>query len=163
MDAHGEIVHRAREYAATVPFDACFVIADIDSWEPDDTHWDVIYTSLWMYSTLPDSTSRVAWLKRLASWLQPDGILVISTTPRADPIRALRRHRIAQSIARLSFNTRTPEIGDRFHTGLFWHDLVDDDVVKETLHAGLERIDELPIGGSTPCHFHLLRRKRCNT
>ena len=65
------------------------------------------------------------------------------------------RHRIARAIAFVSCNARSPELGDRFHIRLFWHDFVESEVVSELAGAGLRCIEKLEIQGSTPCTFFL--------
>lgn len=158
VDAQSAAVERAREYAARAGFDAEFTTADIDNWQPSDSDWDVVYTSLWMYSTIPDREARIAWLKRLSSWVASGGCLVVSYTPQATGPGAFLRHALAWLFRLLTLNERRPEFGDRFHTGLFWHDFTSEAFRAELEAAGVKILDSLEIGGGTPCNFYLLRR-----
>lgn len=157
VDAQTEVVARARRYAERAAFEASFVAADVEHWTPPAVDWHVLYTSLWMYSTIPDRAARLAWLARLASWLDDGGLLVLSVTPRPPGRGAAVRHAIARFTAWLSLNDRRPELGDRFETWLFWHDFTRSEVLEEIDAAGLSLVDELVIGGGTPCSFFILR------
>ena len=157
VDAQPAVIERAREYAKQAGFIAEFTAADIDRYTPSDSDWDVVYTSLWMYSTVPDQGARVRWLKRLSGWVKPGGCLIISTTPRPAGIAPIARHLLAHLIRVLSLNSRRPEFGDRFHNRLFWHDFSLDTLLGELDAAELEILDSLEIAGGTPCNFYLLR------
>ncbi|MFW2405414.1 MAG: class I SAM-dependent methyltransferase [Gammaproteobacteria bacterium] len=157
VDAQPAVIERARQYAREAGFAAQFTIADIDSWSPADRNWDVIYTSLWMYSTIPDRDSRVDWLRRLSGWLAPGGCMIISITPWSSGYAAALRHAVAWIVRILTLNPRRPELGDRFHTGLFWHDFTSSALHAELAAAGMQVVDSLEIGGGTPCDLHLLQ------
>lgn len=153
IDADAGSVERARVYLERSRLDAEFDAADINNWHPARFDWNVIYSSLWMYTCIPDRTARTAWLKRVSQWLDRDGLLIISVMPRPSQRAAKFRHLVARSIALLSLNERRPELGDRFHTRLFWHDFSSDEVVDELAEGGLKVLETLEIGGSTPCNF----------
>ncbi len=156
VDGQRQSVESARAYATREGFEAEFVAGDIDVWEPA-ARWDVVYTSLWMYSTIPDRLARVRWLRRIAGWTAPDGVLVVSVTPRAEGARGPAvRHALATAFSRITFNRRRPEIGDRFHTRLFWHDFTGEEAFEEFDAAGLSPAETLEIDGGTPCTFHAL-------
>lgn len=159
VDVQPAVIKRARAYAAQADFHADFKTADIDTWTPPSTDWDVVYTSLWMYSTIPDRGPRIAWLKRLSGWVAPGGCLVISVTPGARGPKPSLRHAVAWLVRCLTLNSRRPEFGDRFHTGLFWHDFTSETLREELDTAGMEILDMLEIGGGTPCNFYLLRAR----
>ncbi|MBT8086844.1 MAG: class I SAM-dependent methyltransferase [Gammaproteobacteria bacterium] len=159
VDVQPAVIDRARAYAAEAGFSASFRTADIDTWTPPDTNWDIVYTSLWMYSTIPDRGSRIAWLKRLANWVAPGGCLVVSVTPGSKRPGPLLRHSAAWFVRLLTLNSRRPEFGDRFHTGLFWHDFTPESLDEELEAAGMEVLDTLEVGGATPCNFYLLRAR----
>lgn len=156
VDRLEPVIQRATAFAGEKGFSAEFLAADIDRWEPNDKDWDVVYTSLWMYSTIPDRTARRAWLYRLGQWCSAEGLLVFSTTPGGRTAGARLRHLIARSLSLITLNARIPEIGDRFHTGLFWHDLTAREVTEDIEHAGLRLVDRLSIEDGTPCDFYLV-------
>jgi len=157
VDSQEAVIARAQAYAEHVGFQAEFTAADIETWVPPQADWDIVYTSLWMYSTVPDRAARKQWLGRLSDWVASSGCLVISVTPQSGGAGPAVRHAIAWLTRLLSLNSRRPELGDRFHNGLFWHDFTDRTLVAELDDAGMEIIDSLEIGGGTPCHFYLLR------
>lgn len=159
VEGIAEVAARAEARAKREGFSAQFIAADIETWEPPSKDWHVVYTSLWMYSCLPDRGARIAWLKRLAGFASPDGVLVVSTMPRSGRNAVQWRHRIAQFVARVTFNPRRPESGDRFDRGLFWHDFSHEEALDELHAAALtivakhdHRSDYAP-----PCMFYLLR------
>ena len=158
VDAQPAVIERARTYAQESGFDAEFIHANVDEWRPDANDWDVVYTSLWMYSTIPDRDARYAWLRRLWDWVAPGGCLVISVTPGSDGAGTTLRHAVARAVGLLTLNSRRPEKGDRFHTGLFWHDFTDAGLREELHAAGLAVVESLPIDTGTRCHFYVLRR-----
>lgn len=159
VEGIAEVAARAEARAKREGFPAEFIAADIETWEPSSKDWDVVYTSLWMYSCLPDRDARIVWLKRLAGFVSEEGVLVVSTMPRSGGDAAQWRHRIAQFVARVTFNPRCPELGDRFDRGLFWHDFSHEEALDELHAAALtvvtmhdHRSDHAP-----PCTFYLLR------
>ncbi len=158
VDVLNEVIERARRYAQEAGFDAEFLTADVDRWEPETPGWDVVYSSLWMFSTIPDRSARHRWLERLSTWLAPDGLLVLSTTPRPGARKAAWRQRAARTVSIVSGNVRRPELGDRFHRELFWHDFEPAEVLEELSDAQLTVVDSLSIGGGTPCDFFVARR-----
>ena len=58
----------------------------------------------------------------------------------------------------LTGNRRRPELGDRFHTRLFWHDFVNAEVEAELAQAGLSVREVHEIGGFTACTFFIVGR-----
>jgi 2-polyprenyl-3-methyl-5-hydroxy-6-metoxy-1,4-benzoquinol methylase len=158
VDALASSVEGAKRYAAAEGFDASFVAADIDDWTPD-AQWDVVYTSLWMYSTIPDRAARLHWLKRFTAWLKPGGVLVISTTPNNSPTAAARRYKVARAVALLTLNSRRPELGDRFYRSLFWHDFTPDEIRAELEELDLDVVQELHRAPPTPCDMFLLQHR----
>ena len=90
VDEDAGSIEKARAYCERSGADAEFVVADVDHWQPAENNLDVIYSSLWMYSCIPDRSARVRWLERVSAWLGRDGLLVISVTPR----RSLRAARL---------------------------------------------------------------------
>jgi len=157
VDAQPESVEAARGHARGQGFEARFVEGDIDVWEPPRRDWDVVYTSLWMYSTVPDRASRLTWLRRLGGWIAADGVMIVSVTPRTSSRGPALRHALARTVAAMTFNGRTPELGDRFRTELFWHDFTTEEVRAELAAAELELLDSHAVEGNTPCVFHVVR------
>lgn len=158
VDALASSIEGARRYASAQGFDASFVAADIDQWTPDDK-WDVVYTSLWMYSTIPDRAARLEWLNRLGTWMKPGGVLVMSTTPNNSPTAAARRYTIARTVAFFTLNSRAPERGDRFYRSLFWHDFTPDEIRAELEELDLDVVQEIRRAPPTPCDMFLLQRR----
>ena len=156
VDVRADVIDRARKFAEDAGFEAEFLNADVETWTPSAAAWDIVYTSLWIYSTIPDRAARRAWLERLSGWVVPGGCLVISTTPRGPGVAASLRYAIASFLRIISLNPRRPELGDRFHTGLFWHDFTDATLRAEVMEAGLTIVEMLEISGGTPCTFYLL-------
>lgn len=159
VEGIAEVAALAEARAKREDFSAQFIAADIETWEPPSRDWDVVYTSLWMYSCLPDRDARLAWLKRLAGFASEEGMLVVSTMPQPGGHAAQWRHRIAQFVARVTLNPRRSELGDRFDRGLFWHDFSHEETLDELRAAALtvvamhdHRSDHAP-----PCTFYLLR------
>lgn len=163
VDEDAQSVEKARAYLARSELQAEFIAANVNQWQPARTDWDVIYSSLWMYSCMPGRAARLHWLKRVSHWLQPQGVLVISVTPRISERAARVRKIIARVVSFASLNGRRIELGDRFHTRLFWHDFANSDVESELAQAGLRTIDTLEIGGSTPCTFFLAKSDASGT
>ncbi|MEM9014150.1 MAG: class I SAM-dependent methyltransferase [Pseudomonadota bacterium] len=141
--------------------DVRFIIEDIETWRPEQSDWDVIYTSLWMLSTVPDKAERKRWLEKIAGFGGSDAVFVVSITPHLDLGVAKLRHGIARVLSRLTFNNRRPEFGDRFHRGLFWRDFSDREIRNEFAGAGLAVLERIPCGGADgpPCIFYLLKRQ----
>lgn len=162
VDRLDSVIERARDYASESGFTAEFLCADVTGWQPPHKDWDVVYTSLWMYSTIPDRKARIAWLQRLASWPVADGLLVVSTMPRIQNRGPYFRHIIACLAAALSFNKRWPELGDRFYKRLFWHDFRDDEAIAEFCAAGLDHLESIALNNKTPCTFHILKPRQQN-
>lgn len=156
VDSMSSSITAATDYATRVGFDATFLTRDVNDWDPSET-WDVVYTSLWMYSTIPDRSRRLEWLERLSRWVSEGGIIVVSVTPRQGGRGPLVRQRLAALIARVTRNPREPEIGDRFDRSLFWHDFSDDEAKLERDLAGLELLATHESTASPPCRFYLLR------
>lgn len=157
VDEQSEVIKRAQAYADKAGFTADFIAADVTDWNPGATTWDVVYTSLWMYSTIPDRVARLAWLRHLSRWVGSGGILVVSVTPGTNGAGMSLKYGIARLLATLTFNSRRPERGDRFQSGLFWHDFTDEEIAGELQAAQMQIVDGLKIDGGTPCHFYLLR------
>lgn len=157
VDALEVSVERARRRADDAGLDIEFEVADVDRWQPAETGWDVVYTSLWMHSTIPDRARRIAWLRRLAAWAAPDGVLVVSCVPEQDAVRRARRHVLTRLLRRLFANARRPEPGDRVEAGLFWHDFTAAEVGAELADAGLEPVDTLSLGPPARCDLFVAR------
>lgn len=157
VDLLPEVIDRARRYAADNGFEADFVVANIDSWEPPSRDWDVVYTSLWMYSTVPDRAARIDWVRRLASWAQPNGVFVLSVRIRSGGRGEALRYAVARAISAITFSDRSPELGDRFDGSLFWHDFASDEAEQELATAGLRVVDRFDVGGGAPCAFLMVR------
>lgn len=157
VDALAEVVDRARAYAEEAGFDAEFVAADVDRWQPDRAEWDVVYTSLWMYSTVPDRAARVVWVSRLVEWAAPGGVVVISIKPRRPGLGAKARHAIARAMAGLTRNPRRPEIGDRFTGGLFWHDSSAEEAAAELRDARVDVLEMVDVAEEPACVFYVVR------
>jgi len=138
-----EVVEKARERAAQVPFETVFVVGDIenDTWQPPESDWDVVYTSLWMYATIPDRDRRVEWLKRMAGFPSESGVLVVSTTPRATERRTKVRYLLARFLAAVNFNSRKIQPGDHFRGGIFWHEFTAAEAMAEFADANLEVVE----------------------
>ena len=116
VDEDASSVAKARAHLARRGYGAEFVAADVDRWQPSDGAFDVVYSSLWMYSCIPDRAARVAWLERVAGWMGEGGVMVISVTPRRSPRSARARHLVARSLSMLTGNRRRPELGLRIFT-----------------------------------------------
>ena len=157
VDRLAGVVDQARHVASRRGYEAKFVVADIDDWQPLRRDWDVVYTSLWMYSTIPDSGRRVAWLRRLSEWVAPNGLLIVSARPIGSDRQATAAARIAGVVAKLTRNDRTPEFGDRFDAGLFWHDIAERDVMSEHRQALLVVEETVEIKSGAPCVFFVAR------
>ncbi len=158
VDEDPRSVEKARTYLARSELQAEFTAANVNHWRPAVLNWNVIYSSLWMYSCIPGRATRLRWLQNVSDWLHPSGIIIISTTPRRSQRAARIRDFLARCVALVSRNSRSVEIGDRFHTKLFWHDFTNDEVETELSLAGLHLLDTLEIAGSTPCTFFIARR-----
>ena len=158
VDEDPRSVERARAYLARCELKAEFAAADVNHWRPARADWYVIYSSLWMYSCIPGRAARLRWLEHVSGWLDPDGILVISVTKRRSQRAARIRDFLARCVALVSLNSRPLEIGDRFHTKLFWHDFTNDEVEEELSLAGLHLLDTLEIADAPPCTFFVARR-----
>ncbi len=158
VDEDPQSVEKARTYLGRSELNAEFTTANVNHWRPVQVNWNVIYSSLWMYSCIPGRTARLRWLQMISNWLHPDGIVVISVTPRRSQRAARIRNFIARCVALVSLNSRSIEIGDRFHTKLFWHDFTNNEVETELTLAGFHLLDTLEIEGSTPCTFFIARR-----
>ncbi|MEM7013666.1 MAG: class I SAM-dependent methyltransferase [Verrucomicrobiota bacterium] len=154
VDTQRHSIEHARKFSAAAELEIEFVEADLNEWEPESKDWDVVYTSLWMLSTVPGRDARRAWLKRFASWGR---LLVLSVTPRNDDHAAKIRFRIAKIWRWLSLNRRTNEFGDRVTKGLFWHDFASGEAAEEIRDAGLNIVASLEINQSAPCHFYLVK------
>ncbi|MEO1240282.1 MAG: methyltransferase domain-containing protein [Pseudomonadota bacterium] len=159
VEGIADVAARAEARARREDFSAQFIAADIETWEPPSRDWDVVYTSLWMYSCLPDRDARLAWLKKLAGFASEAGVLVVSTMPRSGGHAAQWRHRIAQFIARVTLNPRHSELGDRFDRGLFWRDFSHEEALDELHAAALTVVATHDHRGdhTPPCTFYLLR------
>ena len=160
VDLFPEVIDRARRYAADNGFEADFVVADIDRWEPPSRDWDVVYTSLWMYSTVPDRAARIDWARRIASWAEPNGVLVLSVRTRSGGRGPALRYAVARATSAITFSDRSPELGDRFDASLFWHDFAGDEAEQELLTAGLQVVGRFDVGGGAPCAFLVVRPSR---
>jgi len=134
-----EVVEKARVRAAQVPFDTVFVVGDIENytWKPPESDWDVVYTSLWMYATIPDRDRRVEWLRRMAGFPSQSGVLVVSTTPRVTERLTKVRYTLARVLAAVSFNSRKSQSGDHFRGGIFWHEFTEAEAMAEFADANL--------------------------
>lgn len=159
VEGVAEVATRGAARAQREQLSIEFITADINTWEPPSRDWDVVYTSLWMFSCLPDREARIAWLKRLSGFAAPNGVLVVSVMPETNARAARWRHRIARLIARLTFNDRRPELGDRFDRGLFWHDFSYEDAQEEIEAAGLAVVSthDHRSAHSPACTFYLLQ------
>lgn len=82
VDEDARSVEKARAYIHDRQASADFDTADVNHWHPPRTDWNVIYSSLWMYSCTPDRQGRKEWLQQISGWLARDGLLVISVFPR---------------------------------------------------------------------------------
>ncbi|MEH6824417.1 MAG: class I SAM-dependent methyltransferase [Motiliproteus sp.] len=162
IDEDARSVEKAQGYLARSELDAEFATANVDHWQPAKVDWSIIYSSLWMYSCIPGRPARLHWLQRVSDWLQPQGIIVLSVTPRLFHRAARIRHFVARCVALLSLNQRSTELGDRFHSHLFWHDFTNDEVEEELSLAGLKLLDRLEIEGYAPCTFFIAKRNNRN-
>lgn len=160
VDALPEVIDRAREYAKAAGFDAEFIAADIDEWQPAVAAWDVVYTSLWMYSTVPGRAERIAWVARLMEWAAPDGVLVVSVKPRTSALGSTVRHLIARLTAGLTRNQRRPERGERFTSGLFWRDCTPEEVAAELRAAHADILDVVDVDHDMRCVLYVVRARR---
>lgn len=155
VEGLSEVAERAMKYSSQAGFEAEFLVADIDDWMPDRPS-DVVYTSLWMYSTVPGRQRRVDWLRRILSWAADDGVVIISITPRRGRSAELT-WRLARVLGRLSRNPRIIELGDRFSSSLFWHDFAPDEVATELREAGATVVATHDVKGPPPCGFYIVR------
>lgn len=158
IDEDTHSVEKARAYLARLELQAEFEAGNVDQWQPEGSDWDVIYSSLWMYSCIPGRAARLQWLQRVPGWLSPQGVLVISVTPRPSQRAAQIRNFVARAVAFVSFNRRKIELGDRFDTHLFWHDFLASEVESELAQAGLRNVGTLEVGGPPACTFFLVER-----
>lgn len=150
-----EVAERAKQYASQAGFEAEFVVADIDRWQPDHRS-DVVYTSLWMYSSVPGRKRRVEWLRRILPWVADGGVIIVSVTPRRGRAAELTWH-LARILGRISRNPRNIELGDRFSSSLFWHDFEPKEVEAELAEAGATVVATHDVKGPPACTFYVLR------
>ena len=163
VDRVSESVELGRKRAAGKPFKATFLVADIEdpAWQPPTEEWDVVYTSLWMLSTIPNREHRAVWLERLQSFGNENSLFVVSATLRRNEKLASLRHVWTRILRVLSFNSREIEFGDYFSSGIFWHEFLDKEVRDEINAAGFEILADYESHDKNvpTCNFYFLRRR----
>ncbi|MEM7560394.1 MAG: class I SAM-dependent methyltransferase [Planctomycetota bacterium] len=163
VDRVAESVELGRKRAASKPFKATFLVADIENptWQPPAEKWDVVYTSLWMLSTTPNREHRALWLEHLRSFGDDSSLFVVSATLRRNKKLASLRHVWTRILRVLSFNSRQIEFGDYFSSGIFWHEFLDEEVRDEINAAGFEILADYESHDKNvpTCNFYFLRRR----
>lgn len=141
IDRLSAMVDRATSYAAEQGFEARFVATEFERYEPNEL-FDIVYTSVWMYSTVQSRTRRLRFLQKCRDLCTPNGLIVISYKVRTSSQRFqfIVRHAIARVFALVTFGNRRTELGDRIYYNLFWHHFSDDEISDELQDAGLVSI-----------------------
>ena len=110
FDVLPSMVEAARRAVAEAGVEAEIVTASLDDFDPRGTRFAAIYFTPVLYSFLAGRDRRIAVLRRLAGFLEPDGAILISTAHARD---AVRRAQIALAWARRRLRgDRSVERGD---------------------------------------------------
>ena len=142
LDNLQPMIDGARSLAAENGFEAEFILGDFQRFQPDQA-FDVVYTSIWMYSTLQSRSRRIRFLQKCVELCRPDGVVVVSFDPRQNvaPVR-MAEHMLVKTIAFLTGGNRHAEPDERFTTGgLFWQCHEESRVVRETQTVGMELLE----------------------
>lgn len=162
IDQSGKMIATARQFAEKNSWDADFVHSQIDQFHTHEKY-DVVYTSLWMYSTIQGRRQRISLLKKCKGWLAEGGVIVISTVGRSTGGGRLgdsMRHFASRISALLTNGNWQCEIGDRIYSGLFWHHMDPDEVKDEVLESGLTIDWDRQAAGRDPSFYLLVEPNR---
>jgi 2-polyprenyl-3-methyl-5-hydroxy-6-metoxy-1,4-benzoquinol methylase len=151
------MIEKAEQYARDAGFTARFVTADFNNFETT-TPYSVVYTSLWMYSTVQRREQRVAFLNRCRALCESDGLIVISyiRATGKGQLAACLRFLVARVVAFVFRGNRQSEFGERIYMRLFWHHLSETTVLAEVRRAGLHTEKVIPGRDAEPT-FLVLR------
>lgn len=155
IDHLQNMIDGARKYASDSGFDCQCLVADFHHYLPDSP-FDVVYSSVWMYSTIQTSEARQKFLSQCCQCCRPGGLIVLSYISQRHSTADRLRCSVAKAAALVTAGNRETEQGERIYTGLFWHHLPEEQVENEIRLAGLQTVDTLPGEGTAPT-FRILQ------
>lgn len=138
LDRSPEMIHRARQHAERAGFDATWIAADFDAFE-SEVPFDIVYTSLWMYSTYCGASKRMELLHRCRQLTHDDGLIVVSYHPIDENVRFRYsvNHWIARLAAVMTMGNWSVAYGDRIIYRLFRHAFTTAHIEQEVDQAGM--------------------------
>ena len=139
IDLNRAMIDQAIIYSQEVGFQASFEVADFYQYATK-SHYDVVYTSPWMYSTFPDPADRIRLLNKCADLLTPKGVIIISYSRMSHPelFRQKAHHWIAVATSVLTGSDWRPKFGDQLHRQIFYHYFTSSEITAEVETAGFK-------------------------
>ncbi len=138
LDTSSQMLLEAQAAAAENNIEVKTVQGDLGDYTPEDGAYDVVWTSMYLYSVVMGRARRVAMLRRIGRGLALGGLLVVSFhyDPRAQASR--RNDRLRRFVARVTFGNKSYQNGDLlFGTLEFRHAFAGEDEVRaEISEAG---------------------------
>lgn len=156
IDRCGWMIDAAKIYAEELDFATDFLVADFASFQRD-TPFEVVYTSLWMYSTVQGSENRASFLKQCRALTNADGLVVISCVGSIADSRFTKAIRFvfAKIVGCLTLGNPKCEWGERIYSGLFWHHRSDRSLRREVSAAGFRVVESIHGQGTDPWFYFL--------
>ena len=138
IDREGFMIDYAIEQNKELKLDIKFQTADFDTYQT--APFDIVFPSIWMFTTYPDRQRRRNFLEKCKECLSPNGVIVLSYRRQTEPFAESLRHFIAKITATITFGNQTVKKGDRYTSGIFWHYFTEPEVEEELKEAGLETL-----------------------
>ncbi|MEL7334650.1 MAG: class I SAM-dependent methyltransferase, partial [Planctomycetota bacterium] len=157
FDGNAGMIDAARQQSADEEHRIHYLTCDFDAFETDEP-FDIVYTSLWMYSTVQTPGKRDAFLRRCLDWVSDEGVVVISiVSDRQDHrVSAGLRFLVSRLVGLCTLGNARVQWGERFYDGLFWHHLDDQTVRQEITRARGTVTQVVPGDGITP-NFYIFQ------
>ncbi len=139
VDTSGAAVRMAQELARRVGVEARFHQGDYLELPYAPATFDTALLASMMFSAIPGTALRRAWLGNLRRLIKPNGLVILSFDAEREPISRLRTliTRLHMMLVRLPGANKTYQPGDGYDVPHFLHTFLDEDEIRrELLSAG---------------------------
>jgi 2-polyprenyl-3-methyl-5-hydroxy-6-metoxy-1,4-benzoquinol methylase len=145
MDTNHPVLCKSQEFANTLGLPARFHQADFLHLPYAPASFDYVWLGSTMYSSVPGSTRRQAWLADLCRLVMPNGLVILSFSPAETPVsrRASFCARVNKWLVTLPGANKSYEPGDDCSQGHFLHAFQTEDEVRRELSGAGAVIREL--------------------
>ena len=145
VDTNHPVLRKSQQIANTIGLPAHFHQADFLQLPYAPANFDYVFLGSTMYSTVPGSTRRQAWLVDLCRLVRPNGLVILSFSRAATPVsrRASFCAQVNQWLVTFPGANKSYEPGDDCAQGHFFHAFQTEDEVRRELIGADAVIREL--------------------